>query len=98
MEHIHKCKFTSYTKRGQNTDTLKSSSIFQKGLLSRLEKWADRDFMKVKGNCQVLHVGQSKSVQQHSTGATWTESNPDENYGEILETIKLNVIEQCVVA
>lgn len=62
MEHILS-KFTDHNKRGQNTDTLKSSSIFQKGL-SRLEKWADRDFMQVKGNCQVLHAGQSKSVQQ----------------------------------
>lgn len=64
MEHIHNCKFTDYTKRGQNTDTQKSSNVFQKGF-SRLEKWADRDFMKVKGNFQVLHVGQSESVQQH---------------------------------
>lgn len=79
------CKFTDYTKRGQNTDTLKSSSIFQKGL-SRPEKWADRDFINLKGNCQVLHLGQSMSVQQHRTGATWTESKPYENYGEILET------------
>lgn len=61
MEHVLS-KFTDNSKRGQNTDTVKSSSIFQKGL-SRLEKWADRDFMKVEGNCQVLHVGQSKSVQ-----------------------------------
>lgn len=68
MEHMLS-KFTDDTKRGQNTDTLKSRSIFQKGLI-RLEEWADRDFMKVKGNCQVLHTGQSKSVQQHRTGAT----------------------------
>lgn len=73
-------------------DTLKSSSIFQKGL-SRLEKWTDVDFMKVKGNCQLLHMGQSKPVQQHSTGATWAESNHAENYVDILVNTKLNVIE-----
>lgn len=84
MEYIL-CKFTDDTKRGQNTDTVKSSSIFQKGL-SRLEKWADRDSMNVKGNCQVLYLGQSMSVWQHSTGATRTESSPDETYGEILVT------------
>lgn len=91
MQHILS-KFTDDNKRGQKTDTLKSSSIFQKGL-SGLEKWTDRDFMQVKGNCQVLHVGQSKSVQQHRTGATWKESSPDENYGEILANIKLNTTE-----
>lgn len=33
-------KFTDDTKLGRNIDTLKGSSIFQKGL-SKLEKWAD---------------------------------------------------------
>lgn len=56
-------KFTDDTKLGGNIHTLKGSSIFQKGL-SRLEKWADRDFIKFKGNCQVLHQGRNRSMQQ----------------------------------
>lgn len=66
-------EFTDDTELGRNIGTLKGSSISQKGL-SRLEKWAERDFIKFKGNCQI----QCQSVQQYKVGIIWTQSNPAE--------------------
>lgn len=90
-------KFTDETKLGGNTDMLKDSSIFQKGL-NRLEKWADRDFMKFKGKCQVLHLGRRNSLQQYRLGAIWIESSSAKSDREILVNIKLNIIKQHVFA
>lgn len=90
-------KFRDDTKLGGNIDTLKGSSIFEKGL-SRLEKWTDSHNMKFKGICQVLHLGRNKSMQQCKLGAIWTESSPAENDVENLVNIKLNAIKQCVLA
>ncbi|KAK4824641.1 hypothetical protein QYF61_016947 [Mycteria americana] len=85
-------KLTDDTTLVGNTDTLKGSGIFQKGL-SGLEKWADRDFIKFKGNCQVLHLGKSKSMQQYKLGAIWIESSPAENDVEnlLLSSIRSNI-------
>jgi len=91
-------KFADDTKLGGVADTPESHAVTQRNL-ERLEKWADRNFIKVnKGKCNVLHPGKKNPRHQHVLMATQLESSFAEKDQGILVDTKLNMNQQCILA
>jgi len=64
-------KFADHTKLRGATDRPKGHAAIQRDL-NRMEKWADRNFMKFKkGKCKVLQQGRNNPRHQYMLGASW---------------------------
>ncbi|KAK4826043.1 hypothetical protein QYF61_003942 [Mycteria americana] len=67
--------------------------------LDRLEKWADKNFMKFsKDKCKVLHLGKHNPGVQHRLGSTRLGSRSVERDPGVPVDNKLNMSKQCAAA
>ncbi|GAB0186115.1 mitochondrial enolase superfamily member 1 [Grus japonensis] len=92
------CKFAANTKLGGVADTSEGCAAIQRDL-NRLEKWADRNFMKFnKVKCEVLYLGRNNFMHQYMLGASQLETNVAEKDLGVLVDSKLNMSQQCALA
>lgn len=82
--------------REEVTDIPEGCAATQRNL-GRLEKWADKNFMKItKGKCQILPL-RNNFMYQYMRGATHLESSFAEKDLEILVSTRLNMSQQCAL-
>ena len=62
-------EFADGTNLGAVADTPGGCAAIQADL-GRLESWAERNLMKFKGQCRVLHLGRNNPTHQHRLGLT----------------------------
>lgn len=86
-------KFADYTKLG-GVVNMPDGCIAIHRDLNRLEKWANKNLMKFKGKCQVLHLGRNNHVPQYmlETNSSFAE----ESLGVLVD--KLPMRQQCALA
>ncbi|PKU45162.1 rna-directed dna polymerase from mobile element jockey-like [Limosa lapponica baueri] len=88
-------KFSDDTKLGGVADAAFGCAAIQRDF-SRLEKRAERNFLKLKKvKCRVLHLGMNTSMHQSMLGL---ESSLAEKDLRVLVDTKLNVSQQCALA
>ncbi|XP_009697266.1 PREDICTED: blood vessel epicardial substance [Cariama cristata] len=66
--------------------------------LSRLEKRASRNLVKLNKKCKVLHLGRNNPVHQHMPGTDRLESGFAEKDLQVLVDAKLNMSQKCALA
>lgn len=68
------------TEEGEVADKTEAFFAIQRDL-ERLEKWAEKNLMKFKGKCRVLHPGRNNQRHQHILGATQLENSQEGTWG-----------------
>ncbi|KFR12122.1 hypothetical protein N306_10402, partial [Opisthocomus hoazin] len=66
--------------------------------LDRLESWVQRNLMKFKGKCRVLHLGRNNPMQQYRLGVDLLESSSVERDLGGLGDDRLTMSHQCALA
>ncbi|KAK4826376.1 hypothetical protein QYF61_008047 [Mycteria americana] len=90
-------KFAADIKLRGMADAPDSCTAIQRDL-GGLEKWADRNFMKInKSKCQVLPLGRNNPMHQHRLGADQLASSFAEKDLRVLLD-KLKMSQQCALA
>ena len=79
-------------------DTAEDHAAIQRDL-DRLEKWVDRNIMKLnKEKCKVLHLRRNNLRHQYTLRAVWLESSFSGKGLGILVDTNLNMSQQCALA
>ncbi|GAB0188993.1 mitochondrial enolase superfamily member 1 [Grus japonensis] len=87
-------KFADDTKLSGEVDNSEGRATLQEDL-GRLEEWANKNLMKSKDKCKVVHLGKYNPGVQHELGSTWLESSSVERDLGVLVDNKLNMNKQC---
>jgi len=89
-------KFTDDTKLGGVADTPAGCAAVQQDL-DRLEGWTERNLMKFKGKCRVLHLERNNPMHQYRLGVDLLESSSAERHVGVLVDDRLTMSQQCAL-